>query len=247
MSKNQSNPVLESLLLALTVHLVILAIIYFSDDALRSKSSKTPPDSVQMDMIELTEELLQIEQEQKPALESILDKYKNLTAKANTETSNTAQNYFNKEKLDQEIYEELKNMEQAEFERLKENHPDSGIDPTQKITKPKDPETKDPTDKPKNGGSETSYAKATAVYDFSRDPDTKKYPTYRCVTFGQIVVEISVDINGKVISARAVSGDLDDDCLKSESEKYAKRWKFGAKFDAPKSEKGTITFTFLPQ
>ncbi len=139
-------------------------------------------------------------------------------------------------------------MEQAEFDKLNENKSNSGIIPKDKE------KSKDSTkEKPKNttsensGGSKTSYAAATSVFDFSRDPDLRKNPTYRCISFGKIVVEISVDRNGKVISANAVSGDLDNECLRLESESYAKRWKFEAKFDAPKSEKGTITFTYMPQ
>jgi len=247
MSKNKSNPVLESILLALMVHFVILAVVYFSDDALRSNSKPPPPDSVEMDMIELTEELLQIEQEQQPTLDNILDKYKNLTAKANTETSYDAHNYFNKNKLDQEIYDELKNMEKEEFQKLQDGRPVSETNPSDNQEQSKTTDKDDLKDETDHSGDETSYAKATSVYDFSRDPDFRKNPTYKCITFGQIVVEISVNTDGKVISANAISGDLDNDCLKTESESYAKRWKFGAKFDAPRSEKGTITFTFLPQ
>ena len=44
---------------------------------------------------------------------------------------------------------------------------------------------------------DTSYAKATAKFDFSRDPEDRKAPTYMCRLFGQIVVvEIEVDRDG---------------------------------------------------
>ena len=138
-------------------------------------------------------------------------------------------------------------MEREEFEKLKKDGQiTEDLNQSDIINNDKsDPEKTEKTNNP--NGDSGSYSAATSIFDFSRDPDYRRNPTYKCRVFGEIVVEITVDINGKVTSANAITGDLDKDCLRQESESYARRWKFAAKFDAPKSEKGTITFKFLPQ
>ena len=246
MSNDKSNPILESLLLTLAVHVVILAVVYFSDEYARGKLDDKSPPAV-IEFIELDEKLLEIEpKEPKSRIENLLNKYKNFTANANDIKTNAVANNFNRNKVDQQVLDELLAMEEAEFQKLKKD----GLIPEDLNQKELEKPPKDDTPKENpdpNSKKGESYAAATSEYDFSRDPDKRRNPTYKCISFGQIVIEITVNRDGNVISANAVSGDLDNDCLKSESEAYARRWKFAAKFDAPKSEKGTITFTFLPQ
>jgi len=38
-----------------------------------------------------------------------------------------------------------------------------------------------------------------------------------------------------------------DECLRTESEKYGRQWKFDAPANAPRKQDGTITFTFSAQ
>jgi colicin import membrane protein len=72
-------------------------------------------------------------------------------------------------------------------------------------------------------------------------------PKYDIQQEGRVVVEVSVDRDGKVIQATpGVKGSttLDDDLLKVAKE-AALRARFEAKADAPMTQKGTITYNFI--
>ena len=154
---------------------------------------------------------------------------------------------FNRSRTDEEVLKELLEFEQNEFDKLKKEESDNSEESPNTVDTSEEKKIEETTTKSSNSGAETSYSKATASYDFSRDPEYRKTPTYMCRLFGQIEVEIEVDRDGVVTSAKGVSGDLDQDCLLYQSEVYAKKWKFKSNSVASKSEKGTITFTFLPQ
>lgn len=244
--KQKTSTALEAIILALLIHLVFLVVLYISDEGLLSSKNQAVSKDVDVEMLELTEELLEVVPEPEDELADILEKYKNVTSKENEEYTDEVRSYsFNKSKVDDQVLEELLNMEREEFEKLKKD----GVIPedvTQEDIKKQDKEKKDPT-KDTSEDQPNSFSKATSNYDFSRSHERKKDPAYMCRLFGQIVVEISVDRDGLVTSAKAISGDLDKDCLREQSENYASKWKFKASSDSPKSEKGTITFTFLPQ
>ena len=70
-------------------------------------------------------------------------------------------------------------------------------------------------------------------------------PAYRCDTGGQVVVAVTLDRGGNVISARVVSGG--DDSMRSEALKAARSSRFNIDNSAPEKHSGTITYTFIPQ
>lgn len=247
--QKKTSTALEAIVLTLLIHVVVLVIFYFSDIGMFSfGNAESNNQDVEFDFIEITEDLLALsEPETQDNIAALLDKYKNVTSKEGATQNDVVQSYsFNKGKVDDQVREDLLRMEQEEFEKLKKE----GVIPKELNQEDLPGEENKSTSKPKEGASNTtnsSYSAATSNYDFSRDHEYKKDPAYKCRLFGQIIVEISVNRNGEVISAKGVSGDLNKQCLVEESEAYALRWKFASKFDAPKSEKGTITFTFLPQ
>ncbi len=247
-SSKKSSTVLEAIVLALMIHAVVLIVLFFADEGMFTFSKKkTASKDVKVEFIELTEELLALAAPEESAISELLDKYKNVTAKEGTVTSDKAKSYrFDKNQTDKEVLKEILAFEQNEFDKLKkEDNSLESSDPTDDSSE--DSKSADNSKNSSSPNSNTSYSKATAKFDFSRDPEYRKTPTYTCRLFGQIVVEIEVDRNGGVISAKGISGDLDQDCLLSQSEEYAKKWKFKSASRASKSEKGTITFTFLPQ
>lgn len=73
-------------------------------------------------------------------------------------------------------------------------------------------------------------------------------PAYQCEGGGQVVVSIAVNRNGNVTSANAVkSSSTSDGCLTEMAELAARRSRFNTSADAPESQKGTITYVFIPQ
>lgn len=85
--------------------------------------------------------------------------------------------------------------------------------------------------------------------NFSLAGRTGKYlpkPTYNSTAQGKVVVDIGVDEDGNVISAKIGRGTtVTDKTLQDESIRKAKLSKFSTKPDAPEQQFGTITYVFL--
>ena len=58
---------------------------------------------------------------------------------------------------------------------------------------------------------------------------------------GEVVVEVKIDVTGKVVSASAVSGN---EYLRKSSEKAAVEWKFAAVKEGPKERIARLTFAY---
>ena len=73
-------------------------------------------------------------------------------------------------------------------------------------------------------------------------------PGYRCEGGGEVVVNVTVNSSGSVVSA-AVDGrfSTSDDCMHSTALSPARRSRFNIDNNAPERHQGTITYTFVPQ
>ncbi len=97
-------------------------------------------------------------------------------------------------------------------------------------------------------GGNTSYSgPVTATFTLSgRSIKQAPKPTYKCKGAGTVVINITVDEWGKVVSAKMDEARSSKDaCLSSESVAYAQRWLFSA--SGNKAQSGTISFTFSAQ
>lgn len=97
-------------------------------------------------------------------------------------------------------------------------------------------------------GGNTSYSgPVTATFTLSgRSVKQAPKPTYKCRGAGTVVINITVDEWGKVVSAKLdESRSSKDACLSSESVAYAQRWLFSG--SSSKAQSGTISFTFSAQ
>ncbi|MBR2352806.1 MAG: energy transducer TonB [Alistipes sp.] len=70
-------------------------------------------------------------------------------------------------------------------------------------------------------------------------------PAYRCEGGGEVIVEAVIDQQGKVLSASVLSGG--DECMRSTAVKAARASSFKSNPKAPARQRGTITYTFIPQ
>lgn len=97
-------------------------------------------------------------------------------------------------------------------------------------------------------GGNTSYSgPVTASFTLSgRSIKQAPKPTYKCKGAGTVVINITVDEWGKVVSAKMDEARSSKDaCLSSESVAYAQRWLFSG--SSSKAQSGTISFTFSAQ
>lgn len=70
-------------------------------------------------------------------------------------------------------------------------------------------------------------------------------PAYLCEGGGDVMVEITVNRSGKVTGAKVIEGG--DDCMRSTALRAANASRFNIDNAAPTSQKGTITYIFIPQ
>lgn len=88
----------------------------------------------------------------------------------------------------------------------------------------------------------------TVRYEFKDPVRMKRHlvvPAYLCDGGGQVVVSVTLNQGGEVISARVVSGG--DEMMREEALKAARASLFDINMSAPASHRGTITYTFIPQ
>jgi TonB family protein len=73
-------------------------------------------------------------------------------------------------------------------------------------------------------------------------------PSYKCQFGGQVVVDIEVNPEGKVIKATIDSSNsLNDDCIDKAAVEAATESYFTVSPNAPSRQKGSITYLFVPQ
>jgi hypothetical protein len=73
-------------------------------------------------------------------------------------------------------------------------------------------------------------------------------PSYKCQYGGQVVVDIEVGPDGKVVKASIDSNNsLKDDCIDSAAISAANESYFTVSPNAPSRQKGSITYLFVPQ
>ena len=87
-SPKKTSTVLEAIVLALTIHAIVLIVLFFADEGMFTFSEKqTTAKDVNVEFIELTEELLALSAPEERDISELLDKYKNVTAKEGTATA----------------------------------------------------------------------------------------------------------------------------------------------------------------
>lgn len=73
-------------------------------------------------------------------------------------------------------------------------------------------------------------------------------PGYQCRGGGEIIISITVNRNGRVISATPKQASASvDDCMTETAINAAMRSRFDVNGSAPDKQQGTITYVFMPQ
>ncbi len=121
----------------------------------------------------------------------------------------------------------------------------------EKSAKPKDTEPKSNIKSQEGKENQDAFVSGNVAASFILAGRTAVYidiPAYKCQGGGRVVVNISVNRNGRVVAAsvdRATS--TSDKCILDEAVNSAKACRFSTSSTALDPQRGTITYTFVAQ
>jgi hypothetical protein len=186
----------------------------------------------------------------------------NVTANAGQEktTYTNTPKSFSKKSIDEQVWEELKAMESAEFSALggsqKGGTTANGNSGTQQKTSSTNKESNQDinpnlikTDAEKNDNAGYgSDIQAIASYNVpGRSPLKKAVPSYKCKVEGVVRVLIKVDQKGKVLTPEIDESktNTQNECLRSEALDYVRKWVFNQDFTGALRVSGWIEFKYV--
>jgi len=247
--KEQWAFVYQAIIVSLVAHIFILFVTQMLTEDHRVAEDEVIYEELAMDMLD--EEPLPEEPPQ-PEEAMRTGELRNLVANENSERSSDARSYrgMSSSQMKEQVYNDLKAMEAEEFARLNNGAPDYTVAAkTEGSKKDNAGPKKSDLDWYREQKNNKSYSgPVTASFNMKgREPLDNPIPTYRCKTNGVVVILVSIDELGKVIDARIQEGSsTPNECLRAESEKYARLWRFDYSASKRKQD-GTITFTFQQQ
>lgn len=174
----------------------------------------------------------------------------NVTANANQEKTTYTDENFSKTQADQDVWNELKQLEANEKNKINENRDTQEENPKENNEKTINQNlVKEDADKNENAsyGADT---KAITSYSLKgRKPLDDPAPSYKCKGQGVVVVDIKVNQKGEVIlrTINEARTTTQNDCLRTEALNYSKRWRFTQDFNDSMRKSGWIMFTYVAQ
>ncbi len=246
--KDQWAFIYQAIIVSLVAHIFVLFVTQMLTEDHRVQEDEVIYEELAMDM--LPDEPLPEEPEQMQETNRS-GELRNLLANENSERSSEARSYrgMSSSQMKEQVYNDLKAMEAEEFARLNNGATDYTVAPKSEGGK-QDNSTyrKGENDWFKEQQNKSYSGPVTASFNMKgREPLDNPIPTYRCKTNGTVVVVVSIDESGRVIDAHIQEGSSSsNECLRAESEKYARKWRFDYSASKRKQD-GTITFTFDAQ
>ncbi|MCC6600049.1 MAG: TonB family protein [Crocinitomicaceae bacterium] len=245
--------VFQAIITALIIHIFFLAVMYILTATPKMEQQEQEARVEVLDLEFAPPEEMENQQNSLPSTMS--EEVRNLLANSQSQRTGERVNYSGKTQaeIEAEVLQNLKNLEQSEFENLKSTHKDLSVnekkDDAKNAQDKKNVPKENDTDWYKNQSTKSYSGPVSAEYLLSgRQAKFTPRPTYRCKSSGTVVIKIVVDKSGAVTSAEIDEGKTSgNDCIREESLSYARRWKFDYKDDAEKKQDGTITFTFSAQ
>ncbi len=243
-----SSFVLPAIVVTLVAHIWVLGIIWLLTE--RPFVPEVKAEYIPMDM-SMLEELTEPEPQESQQSAEKSGPLRDLLANENSQRTSEMVNYrgMTQEQINQDVYNNLKNMESEEFQKLQSSRPAPSAGNPDPVSETKSSSKRNTEHDWYGKPNDKSYeGKVSASYNMKgREPLYAPKPTYRCKSQGTVVVKISVGLTGEVTDATIdESKSVMDECLRTESEKYARKWKFDFK-DGQKKQDGTISFTFSAQ
>lgn len=237
----------------LMLHLAFLA--YSSQQVVLKYSPTFKAENTEPIEIEVVQELPEEMQQQQPVIGpdgKVINTEFNQADKQQ-ESNQRYDARFDKSSVDKNVYEELKAMEKAEFDRLAaERGGNQNSKTTQEVPITDKKQTQDPNENKTQNGSSSGAMKGTTTVDYDlggRRHEKMPKPSYTCIGSGTLVVKIRVNRSGKVISANidASRSSYTEECMRDAAMTYVYRAKFEASATAPEPQDGTITYRYVQQ
>ena len=159
----------------------------------------------------------------------------------NAATSNKPHNTAEKSEKQQLIDNARKEMYGDDYEEIKLDQTEPDDEGFNVVEEEKDKKEDEVIESNNND-------KTTITYNLEgRSQKRMPVPVYQCEGGGAVIVNISVNREGYVVSATISEKSSDDECLHDAALISARSSRFTTKFDAPIRQKGTITYTFIAQ
>lgn len=194
---------------------------------------------------EPVEEVVETEQPQiNPETGEMMNVSANVTQEKTTYT-----NSFSKAQTEQEVWDELKAMEAAEFESLKGSKPVE-TSKSQKNTENQNANlVKENAAKNDKAGYGMDVQAIVTFYLKDRNVLSDKKPSYVCKTEGIVRVTIKVNQKGQVVSKLIDEShtNTSNECLRNAALEYAGLWKFNQNFNDEIRKQGWIEFKYQAQ
>lgn len=225
----------------LALHTAVLFI--FSMLYLRSTPREDEISDMRIEMVS-DAEAEQLEQRIQDEADGVPEKVLNLTSNVTAEVKPQ----FSQAKLAERVENDLRALEQAEFERLAEERKARGE------TEPEIPEL-DPSkwdqqrylSKP----AEPVKVEGAALVEHNLKDRVRGdgKPGYLCKDQGRVVVRVEVDRSGRVRKAEidAAASNTQDECMLEQALRSARETPFNASSTAPQPQVGLISFRFVKQ
>lgn len=183
---------------------------------------------------------------------------KNVSADANLEktTYTAASNGFNKSKVEEQVWKELRDLESKEYEQAKKERGETGKENQEdegekNNEKPIDKNLIKPGEKENENAGYGKEVAATATLDLKgRYALALGKPAYKCKVEGVVTVTIKVNRKGEIISAEIDESrtNTQNECLRNEALKYARdkiKTRINQNFEADASQTGSIIYRYI--
>jgi hypothetical protein len=154
---------------------------------------------------------------------------------------------FSQAKLDARVEEELRAMEQEEFDRLAKERTERGEDVEMPQLDPSKWNKELYMDK---AAEPVKVEGATTVWHDLKDRvRANDIPGYLCKDQGRVAVAVQVDAQGRVLKAEIKGSETSttNACMLEHALNSTRRARFNSSASAPEVQKGTVYFLFLPQ
>lgn len=190
------------------------------------------------------------EPEMEELLQDMADQEQGIPQRVTNLTSNVTAEVkpgFSQERLTERVENELRQMEQEEFDRLAQERRDRGE------------EVEMPTLDPSKWNKELYMEKAaepvkvegatTVWHDLKDRVRANDVPGYLCKDQGRVAIAVQVDRRGGVVKAEidARQTSQANECMLEHALNSTRRARFNPSPSAPDVQKGTVYFLFLPQ
>lgn len=151
-----------------------------------------------------------------------------------------------RQRIESGVEEELRALEQAEFDRLAEERRERG----EEIEMPElDPSKWDKANYMEQAEEPVKVEGATAVWHDLKDRAERRIhiPAYLCTGQGQVVIRVAVDADGRVRRAEpdVARSTTSDDCMVEHALSSAREARFAP--SANTDQQGAIYYLFMPQ